>query len=203
MKKFSIIQKSTGNVLDHGNFQTEADGYIWFQPMIDRGVYGQKEIPERKELMTVLVSPSELIKEAVLDEVTGEELETAIYSEAIYEEQEVVVQEFVPSEYEIVITDITEEIERQSKIGVDISRGESIKSRCEKAISLIISYNSDFSFEEIDQLESDFGEIYNFLMKRRIDKAYFLLNSAQPTELITQEFLNQLKSVLIEWFGTF
>ena len=198
MKKFSIIQKSTGNVLDHGNFQTEADGYIWFQPMIDRGVYGQKEIPERKELMTVLVSPSELIKEAVLDEVTGEELETAIYSEAIYEEQEVVVQEFVPSEYEIVITDITEEIERQSKIGVDISRGESIKSRCEKAISLIISYNSDFSFEEIDQLESDFGEIYNFLMKRRIDKAYFLLNSARPTELITQEFLNQLKSVLIE-----
>lgn len=115
MKKFKIIQKSTGNILDHGNFQTEADGHIWFQPMIDRGVYGQKEIPERKELISVLVSPSELIKEAVLDEVTGEELEPAIYSEAIYEEQEVVVQEFVPAEFEIVITDVTDELTLQQE----------------------------------------------------------------------------------------
>ena len=93
MKKFEIIQKTTGNILDHGNFQTEADGHIWFQPMIDRGIYGQKEIPERKELTTVLV------KEAITDEITGEELEPAIF-----EQQEVVVQEYVPSEYEIVIT---------------------------------------------------------------------------------------------------
>lgn len=110
MKRFNIIQKSTGNILDHGNFQTEADGHIWFQPIIDRGVYGQKEIPERKELITVLVSPSELIKEAVLDETTGEELEPAIYSEAVYEDQEFIIQEFVPAEYSITITDITDEV---------------------------------------------------------------------------------------------
>ena len=104
MKNFSIIQKATGKLLDHGNFEIEADGHIWFQPMIDRGVYGQKEIPERKELMTVLV------KEAVIDEVTGEELEPAIF-----EEQEVVVQEFVPAKYEIVITDVTDELALQQE----------------------------------------------------------------------------------------
>lgn len=104
MKRFNIIQKSTGNILDHGNFQTEADGHNWFQPIIDRGVYGQKEIPEHKEIVSVLV------KEAVIDEVTGEELEPAVF-----EQQEVVVQEYVPSEYEIVITDVTDELALQQE----------------------------------------------------------------------------------------
>lgn len=182
--KYEVIKN--GNVVHSGGASSEAEIHEQLKPYYDHKTFGNPEISELKELQDVLITP------AVLDPETGEEIEPAVY-----EQREVVVRPHSPAEYEIVITDITEEIERQSKLEADISRGESIKSRCEKAISLIISYNSDFSFEEIDQLESDFGEIYNFLMKRRIDKAYFLLNSAQPTELITQEFLNQLKSVLI------
>ena len=158
-----------GQVVHSGGASSEAEVHEQLKPYYEHKTFGD---PERT--VQVLIS-----------EATGE-------SEAVYEEQ------VIPAEYEIRITDITFEIENQRLQEEKILIGELIKNKCEKAISLILAYNMSFTFEQIDQLESDFGEIYNFLMKRRIDKAYFLLNSAQPTELITQEFLNQLKSVLFE-----
>lgn len=187
MKRFNIIQKSTGNILDHGDFATDEQGYAWFEPFITKGRYGAIEQPELKELQDVLITP------AVLDPETGEELEPAVY-----EQQEVVVRPYAPAEYTIEITDVTTEVEAQQELNEKLANGESIKIRCERAISLILDYNSEFTFEQIDQLEQDFGEIYNCLMRRRIDKAYMLISQTEPTDLISQEFLDLLKQTLIE-----
>lgn len=155
-------------VVHSGGASSVEDVHLQLKPYYEHKTFGE---PER----TIQV----LVQEATEE------------SEAVYEDQ------IIPAEYDVVITDITAVTEANKIEAEKVATGEMIKTKCEKAISLILAYNMSFTFEQIDQLEEDFGEIYNFLMKRRIDKAYFLLDSAQPTELITQEFLNQLKTVLI------
>ena len=111
--KYEVIKN--GQLVHSGGASSVEEVHTQLKPYYDHRTFGQPEIPEIKETRTVLVSPSELIKEAVLDEVTGEELEPATFSEAIYEDQEFIVQEFVPAEYSIIITDVTDELALQQE----------------------------------------------------------------------------------------
>lgn len=183
--EYKVIKN--GQVVHSGGASSEAEIHEQLKPYYDHKTFGNPEIPELKELQDVLITP------AVLDPETGEELEPAVY-----EQQEVVVRPYAPAEYTIEITDVTEEVEAERVKQESIAIGEMIKVKCEKAISLIISYNatSNFSFDQIDQLEEDFGEIFTALNKRRIDKAQLLISQAVPNELVTQNLLDSLLSEL-------
>lgn len=41
----ATIKKLDGTHLDHGNFESEAAALAFFQPRIDKGIYGQKHVP--------------------------------------------------------------------------------------------------------------------------------------------------------------
>lgn len=206
MFKIEIINKLSGKVTNLAKFKTEQECLEWVNSLAPTGAFGEpektiqvlvsEEVPELREIQSVLVTPE--VRDPETDEVI---------TEAVYEDQEVITQEYapavyrdeiIPAEYMIEITDVTAEVEAERLKQESIAIGEMIKTRCERAISLILSHNSGFSFEEIDQLEEDFGEIYNCLMRRRIDKAYLLISQTQPNNLISQEFLDSLKQVLVE-----
>lgn len=82
MKKISIVQKSTGNVLDFSNFQDEASGLAWFQPKIDLGIYGKNEAPAQHS------ETGELVCEAVPAEfdLIVEDISSQVYQDKINEE---------------------------------------------------------------------------------------------------------------------
>ena len=181
MFKVSIINKTTNQVTNQAQFETEQECLAWVAQEEKNKSFGKPE-------HTIQVLVSEEIP-ATYDE-EGNELTPTI--EAVYEDQ------VIPADYEVVIEDKTEELSRQQELAEKLANGENIKIRCERAIALILDHNSAFSFEQIDQLEEEFGEIYNCLMRRRIDKAYMLISQVQPTELISQEFLDSLKQVLVE-----
>lgn len=124
MKRFNIIQKSTGNILDHGDFTDEAQGYAWFAPFMEKKRYGRneetiqvlvsEEVPEMREIQSVLVTPE--VRDPETDEVI---------TEAVYEDQEVITQEYapavyrdevIPAEYTIEITDVTAQVEAHTQI---------------------------------------------------------------------------------------
>lgn len=202
--KYEVIKN--GQVVHSGGASSEAEIHEQLKPYYDHKTFGEpektiqvlvsEEVPELREIQSVLVTPE--VRDPETDEVI---------TEAVYEDQEVITQEYapaiyrdevIPAEYTIEITDVTAEVEAQQELNEKLANGESIKIRCERAISLILDYNSEFTFEQIDQLEQDFGEIYNCLMRRRIDKAYVLITQTEPTDLISQEFLDLLTQTLVE-----
>ena len=98
MKTFYIIQKATGNKLDHGNFETLEAALSWWDSRIKSGTYGRPEVPEVQE-----------VTETVMVDI----------GEGFQEEQTIVVvpyQAAIPAEFEIVFTDITDEIDKQQQI---------------------------------------------------------------------------------------
>lgn len=187
MFKISVINKSSTLVTNQATFDTEQECLDWFNSLAPKGVFGKPEQPELKELQDVLITP------AVLDPETGEVIEPAVY-----EQQEVVVRPYVPAEYEIVITDITAEIEAQQAIQAQIQLGELIKHRAQRAIAKITGYNtaSGYTIAQVDQLEEEFDHIMKALERNRVDKAQALIASTEPTELISQELIDDLLAIL-------
>ena len=114
MFQVSIIKNE--QVTNQATFPTREGLDTWLNFHLEHETFGKAEQPEIKETRSVLVKESELIKEAVIDEETGEEIEPAEYSDPVYEDQEFVVQEYVPAEYEVVIEDKTEEVNAHKQI---------------------------------------------------------------------------------------
>ena len=114
MHQISIIRNE--QVTNQASFSTREELDAWLELHQSQNTFGQNEIPEIKETRSVLVKESELIKEAVIDEETREEIEPAEYSDPVYEDQEFVIQEYVPAEYEVVIEDITATTEAHSQL---------------------------------------------------------------------------------------
>lgn len=71
------IKKLDGTLLDHGKFESQEAALAWFQPFIDKGVYGQKHIPARQEQI--------IIKAEELDE-QGQVISPAEYQVVNHEE---------------------------------------------------------------------------------------------------------------------
>jgi len=64
----ATIKKLDGTELDHGKFASEEAAIAWFQPFIDKGVYGQKyvaaqEIPAVLDEQGIEISPAYVTEE--------------------------------------------------------------------------------------------------------------------------------------------
>lgn len=197
MLRISIKSKKTQKELDFGMFQTEQEGLTWFQPRIEQGMYGKKEY-SYEQLVSEEVSAVTEERE-VLDE------NSQSYDPPIYEEVELspaipAVYEtiHVEAEYEIIVEDVTDITQKEQELKDKIELGSLIVSKCKKAIEYITGYNASqgYSFAQIDQLEEEFGDIYEALSKNRIDKAIMLLSEVEPNELVTQEFIDKLTEIL-------
>lgn len=137
MLQVSIKKASTGEHLDHGNFNSEAEAMIWFQPFIDSGVYGKSAY-----------SYEQLISEevpAVLDE-EGNELSPSIPAQ--YETIH------VPAEYTVEIEDISESLSAQKESAEALAFLSStdykiLKHLREKTLGL----TPTLSDEELEELE--------------------------------------------------
>lgn len=88
------IKSLEGKHLDHGDFANEALAHEWFQPFIDKGVYGQKHvpsvsIPESVDPITNEVIPAYVTKEIAaaftieFEDVSNELEQSRINAEAL------------------------------------------------------------------------------------------------------------------------
>lgn len=105
----------------------------------------------------------------------------------------------VPAEYTIEIEDISAQIEEEAQRELDKQLGQLIREKCEAALDIVIGFNArrELSFEQVDEMQSQFAEILGALQARRIDKATMLLMSTEPDgTLVTQEMLNRVLAEL-------
>lgn len=103
----ATIKKSNGAYLDHGNFASEEAALAWFQPFIDKGVYGQKHVPATYENVVVETTP------AVLDE-NGVEI-----SPAVTETQNVLVSPGILADFVIEFQDLESIPKTQAEINAE------------------------------------------------------------------------------------
>ena len=115
--KYEVIKN--GQVLHSGGASSEAEVHEQLKPYYDHKTFGEpektiqvlasEEVPELREIQSVLVTP----------EVRDPE------TEAFYEDQGVITQEYapavyrdevIPAEYTIEITDVTAEVEAHTQI---------------------------------------------------------------------------------------
>jgi len=110
------VKKLDGTKLDHGNFHTEQAAMDWFQPLIDKGVYGQKYIAERFEDFQVLVTPAVYEETEILDEnqqsLVPPQFEQVEITPAVYETENRKVQDEVLAAFVIEFTDVTQQLEQ-------------------------------------------------------------------------------------------
>lgn len=111
--KYEVIKN--GQVIHSGGASSEAEIHEQLKPYYEHKTFGEpektiqvlvsEEVPELREIQRVLVTPE--VRDPETDEVI---------TEAVYEDQEVVVQEYapavyreelIPAEYTIEITDVT------------------------------------------------------------------------------------------------
>ena len=210
MKLFNIIQKTTGNILDHGDFPDEAQGYAWFAPFMEKKRYGRneetiqvlvsEEVPEMREIQSVLVTPE--VRDPETDEVIDE---------AVYEDQEVITQnyapavyrdEVIPAEYTIEITDVTAETEAERVKGLRIQAGANARQTCTNVLDLISGENleKELTLEQISDLQLLFGNIEKALQSSRPTLAKMLISAVEPDEvLITQELKDSCLELLADY----
>jgi hypothetical protein len=66
------IKKLDGTYLDHGNFQSEEAAMEWFQPLIDKGVYGQKHVPAHEVPAVLNLDGAEVTPAYVAEEIPAD-----------------------------------------------------------------------------------------------------------------------------------
>ena len=109
MFKLSIYKNS--QLTNQATFPTREELDAWLNFHLEHETFGKAEQPEIKETRRILYKASELIKEAVIDEETGEEIEPAEYSEEEWLDQEVTLRPYIPAEYTYEIKNLAEDYE--------------------------------------------------------------------------------------------
>jgi hypothetical protein len=123
----------------------------------------------------------------------------AVYQEQDGEQVEIQPATFKtinhPAEYEVVIEDTTEQEAAAAQQKAIQETGKLIQRKCQEALEYITGFNATrgLTFEQIDQMEEEFGDIYSAISKNRIDKAVMLLGQVTPDgTLVTEEFIQTL-----------
>jgi len=65
----ATIKKLDGTYLDHGKFSSEEDALNWFQPLINKGVYGQKHVPAHEVPAILNLDGAEVTPAYVAEEI--------------------------------------------------------------------------------------------------------------------------------------
>jgi hypothetical protein len=161
----ATVKKLDGTYLDHGRFESEASALAWFQPFIDKGIYGQKHIPSQ-------VIP------AVLDEQGN-----VISPEHVTEE--------IPSAFVIEFEDVTaQEAAEKSKIE-KIEAGQKAREACTNVLDLISGSNlgKSLTLEQITDMQAIFGTIEKALQSGRPTLAKGLISAVEPDGILVTEEL--------------
>ena len=173
----ATVKKADGKYLDHGKFIDEQSAMEWFQPFIDKGVYGKPAQSHQVEL-----SP------AVLDE-QGNELQPATY-------------ETVNSPAEFVIEFEQEVISEAELRAAKIAAGAAARQACQNVLDLIAGYNLDraLSMEQITTMQQTFDLAEKALRAGRPTFAKAAIAQIAPDgTLVTQEMKTQALALLQEY----
>ena len=153
-----------------------------------------------REIQSVLVAPE------VRDPVTNE-----VITEAVYEDQEVITQEYapavyrdevIPAEYTIEITDVTAEVEAERIKSLRLQAGAKARQTCTNVLDLISGENleKELTLEQISDLQLLFGNIEKALQSSRPTLAKMLILAVEPDEvLITQELKDSCLELLADY----
>lgn len=80
-----------------------------------------------------------------------------------------------------------------------VQYGVKVEEVCKNTIRYITGLNKSLELTgpQIDQLQTDFEVVENWLRRARPGKAYSLLSGMQPTEVATQEVIDKVKLFLV------
>lgn len=161
-----VKQLPSEKQLDFSDFASQEDALSWFQPFIDKGVYGKKAYSQKN-----------IITPAVLDE-QGNEI-----SPEVFEEIEIPAEFIIEFEQ---LPDLSIELEKQAKI----KAGKDAREACQKVLDYVAGANLDreLTIEQITQIQQTFSQAESTLRAGRPTYAKYFISQIQADGvLVTQE----------------
>jgi hypothetical protein len=164
-----------------------------------------ESVPAVYETQSVLIVPSE----EVLDE-NGLSFDPPVFTEAMFEDQEVLVSEMVPatfetiqvaSEYEVEQQDLTAEIALEKAKQDKIQAGKAAREICQQVLDLIAGDNLDkvLTIEQITEMQTVFGPIQSALMTSRPSLSKVLIESVEPSAIVSAELKADCLAILANY----
>lgn len=104
--------------------------------------------------------------------------------------------------FEIIIEDITAELEAQQTLNQKLALGKVARQCCDEIYDLIAGYNlsRNLTLEQIDQMELTFSSVAQALQAKRPDKAKQLIAQIEADgTLVTAEMLNDVNSIFTKY----
>lgn len=122
----AIIKKLDGTQLDHGNFASQEAALAWFQPLMDKGIYGPPAIYRTEEVLVAaeVRGPVQVLTTPAEYNEFGEEITPPLYSidpdgvisEAVYETQSFLES---PAQFTIEFIDVSQIQKSQDEINAE------------------------------------------------------------------------------------
>jgi hypothetical protein len=190
-------------------FVTLEEANAWISNIVGKNKWG---LPDRWIVEDDLSEEEKLL--ATNSEVREVKAEYAINHEAVYDEENNVIQEaydevvpavnktfyFFLAEYTYEIIDLDLDVAYQAKLALEnrLRLGKIARACCDEVWDLIAGYNltRELTLEQIDSMESTFAPIAMALQAKRPDKAKLLIADITPDEtLVTQAMIDDVNSI--------
>ena len=193
--------KKNSIVTNQADFPTLEEANSWLNFHVSNHTFGKPAVYETVEVLVPAVYEEKEVTTS--DPETGETVtyteETMVSPESIEYEQRLVTP---AEEFEVVITDITAELEAQKAKQDKIEAGKKAREVCELVLDFIAGENleKDLTFEQITDMQTIFSSVESALRAGRPSLAKIHIAAIEVDEVLVSQ---EMKDTCLEFLANY